>query len=136
MPAVSPKRISWLKFEPRVSNFLATKTATAVLVASAIKKSSLFFVYLLFIVWGRGRRKTGSIIYRYDGENPQTYSSVELTMGKIMVLNYEIPSSHSSWFYRGWIWDCTRFLFRKIVIIIEKNPSTVLKEIRKPLVVK
>ena len=46
MPAASQKRISWLKFEPRVSNFPATKTATAVLVAFAIKKSSLFFVFL------------------------------------------------------------------------------------------
>ena len=39
--------VSWLKFEPKVSNFPATKTATAVLVAFAIKKSSLFF-YLFF----------------------------------------------------------------------------------------
>ena len=47
--AASQKRISWLKFEPRVSNFPATKTATTVLVASAIKKSSLFFVYASLI---------------------------------------------------------------------------------------
>ena len=49
MPAASQKRISWLKFEPRVSNFPATKTASAVLVACAIKKSSLFFVYASLI---------------------------------------------------------------------------------------
>ena len=47
MPTVSPKRISWLKFEPRVSNFPATKTDIAVLVASAIKKSSLFFCFYI-----------------------------------------------------------------------------------------
>ena len=45
-PPASQKRISWLKFEPRVLNFPATKTAAAVLVASAIMRSSLFFVYL------------------------------------------------------------------------------------------
>ncbi len=49
MPAASQKRISWLKFEPRVSNFPATKTATAVLVAFAIMTIFLFF-YLLFKV--------------------------------------------------------------------------------------
>ena len=38
--------VSWLKFEPKVSNFPATKTATAILVASAIMRSSLFFVFL------------------------------------------------------------------------------------------
>ena len=48
MPAASQKRISWLKFEPRVSNFPATKTATAVLVASAIKEK--FFVFCLCII--------------------------------------------------------------------------------------
>ena len=47
MPAVSPKRISWLKFEPRVSNFPVTKTTIAVLVASAIKTNLLFFYLLL-----------------------------------------------------------------------------------------
>ena len=47
MPADSQKRISWLKFEPKVSNFPATKTAVAVLVASAIK-TNLWFFYLFF----------------------------------------------------------------------------------------
>ena len=44
--AASQKRISWLKFEPRVLNFPATKTAAAILVVSAIMRSSLFFVFL------------------------------------------------------------------------------------------
>ena len=39
--------VSWLKFEPKVSNFPATKTAVAVLVASAIK-TNLWFFYLFF----------------------------------------------------------------------------------------
>ena len=41
--------VSWLKFEPRVSNFPATKTATAVLVVFAIMTIFLFF-YLFFEV--------------------------------------------------------------------------------------
>ena len=39
--------VSWLKFEPKVSNFPATKTAIAVLVASAIKTNLLFSIYFL-----------------------------------------------------------------------------------------
>ena len=42
MPADSQKRISWLKFEPRVSNFPVTKTAIAVLVTCAIMTIFLF----------------------------------------------------------------------------------------------
>ena len=41
--------VSWLKFEPKVSNFPATKTAIAVLVACAIMTIFLFF-YLFFEV--------------------------------------------------------------------------------------
>ena len=41
--------VSRLKFEPKVSNFPATKTAIAVLVACAIMTIFLFF-YLLFEV--------------------------------------------------------------------------------------
>ena len=47
MPAASQKRISWLKFEPRVSNFPTTKTAIAVLVVCAIMTIFLFSIYFL-----------------------------------------------------------------------------------------
>ena len=39
--------VSWLKFEPRVSNFPVTKTAIAVLVTYAIMTIFLFFYLLL-----------------------------------------------------------------------------------------
>ena len=47
MPAASQKRISWLKFEPRVSNFPTTKTTIAVLVVCAIMTIFLFAIYFL-----------------------------------------------------------------------------------------
>ena len=43
----SEHTVSWLKFEPRVSNFPVTKTAIAVLVTCAIMTIFLFF-YLFF----------------------------------------------------------------------------------------
>ena len=46
-PAASQKRISWLKFEPRVSNFPVTKTAIAVLVTCAIMTIFYFSIYFL-----------------------------------------------------------------------------------------
>ena len=47
MPADSQKRISWLKFEPKVSNFPVTKTAIAVLVTYAIMTIFCFSIYFL-----------------------------------------------------------------------------------------
>ena len=75
MPAASQKRISWLKFEPRVSNFPATKTATAVLVAFAIKKSSLFFVYLSFTCVRQGTQKNKSFVFLFTFERWQLCKS-------------------------------------------------------------
>ena len=46
-PAASQKRISWLKFEPRVSNFPVTKNAIAVLVTCAIMTIFYFSIYFL-----------------------------------------------------------------------------------------
>ena len=43
------KRISWLKFEPRVSNFPTTKTTIAVLVVCAIMTIFLFFYFFLLL---------------------------------------------------------------------------------------
>lgn len=44
--------VSWLKFDPKVSNFPATKTAIAVLVACAIMTIFLFF-YLFLLLFAK-----------------------------------------------------------------------------------
>ena len=53
MPAASQKRISWLKFEPRVSNFPATKTALRFWLLLLLKQIFCFSIYFFLLLFAK-----------------------------------------------------------------------------------